>query len=136
MSRKRDAVNPAFSVILFTTLSGAGYGLWFWWVLSGFGWGVARTGLEGLFAWLLVAAVGFVFVTVGLCSSVFHLGKPGRAWRAFSQWRTSWLSREGVVSLLAYAAFAACFVAMRLNLAAAIPFAAVAVAIASLSRSS
>jgi DMSO reductase anchor subunit len=45
-------------------------------------------------------------VTVGLSSSVLHLGKPRRAWRAFSQWRTSWLSREGVFSLLVYAGIA------------------------------
>ncbi|MBS0194991.1 MAG: dimethyl sulfoxide reductase anchor subunit [Proteobacteria bacterium] len=102
-------MNPAFSVILFTTLSGAGYGLWFWWVLDAFSLGMARIGPERWFAWLLAAAVGGVLVTVGLLSSVFHLGKPARAWRAFSQWRTSWLSREGVASLLAYAAFVACF---------------------------
>lgn len=117
-------MNPALSVIVFTTLSGAGYGLWFWWALDGFGWGLGRNGLDVVFAWLLVAAVGFVLVTVGLCSSVFHLGKPGRAWRAFSQWRTSWLSREGVASLLAYAAFAVCFAALRCNCTAAVPIAA------------
>ncbi len=37
-----------------------------------------------------------------MLSSTFHLGHPERAWRAFSQWRTSWLSREGVAALLAY----------------------------------
>jgi DMSO reductase anchor subunit len=35
-------------------------------------------------------------------SSTFHLGHPERAWRAFSQWRTSWLSREGVVAVITY----------------------------------
>ncbi len=125
-------MNPAFSVIAFTTLSGAGYGLWFWWVLGGFGLGLARTGLEGLFAWLLVAAVGFLLVSIGLISSVFHLGKPARAWRAFSQWRTSWLSREGVVSLLTYAAFVACFVAMRWSVAPAMLVSAIALALAAL----
>src|SRR5262249_39798060 len=39
----------------------------------------------------------------GLLSSTFHLGQPRRAWRAFSQWRTSWLSREGVASVATYA---------------------------------
>src|SRR3546814_6674503 len=34
-----------------------------------------------------------------LLVSLGHLGKPLRAWRAFSQWRTSWLSREGVMSI-------------------------------------
>ena len=38
----------------------------------------------------------------GLASSVFHLGRPERAWRAFSQWRSSWLSREGVLSVLTF----------------------------------
>jgi DMSO reductase anchor subunit len=38
----------------------------------------------------------------GLASSVLHLGRPERAWRAFSQWRSSWLSREGVFSVLTF----------------------------------
>jgi DMSO reductase anchor subunit len=37
-----------------------------------------------------------------LASSAFHLGRPERAWRAFSQWRSSWLSREGVFSALTF----------------------------------
>ena len=43
-------------------------------------------------------------VTAGLLSSTLtaHLGSPERAWRAFSQWRTSWLSREGVMAVLTY----------------------------------
>ena len=36
----------------------------------------------------------------GLLSSTLHLGHPERAWRALSQWRSSWLSREGVLSVL------------------------------------
>jgi sulfite dehydrogenase (quinone) subunit SoeC len=35
-------------------------------------------------------------------SSTLHLGHPERAWRAFSQWRSSWLSREGVLAVLTY----------------------------------
>ena len=38
----------------------------------------------------------------GLASSAFHLAGPRRAWRAFSQWRSSWLSREGVFSVLTF----------------------------------
>lgn len=85
-------MNPAFSVILFTTLSGAGYGLWTW---------AACGALAGLPARSLLVslALGFVLTTVGLLSSLAHLGKPLRAWRAFSQWRSSWLSREGVMSM-------------------------------------
>ncbi|PKL29993.1 MAG: hypothetical protein CVV45_19805 [Spirochaetae bacterium HGW-Spirochaetae-10] len=40
----------------------------------------------------------------GLIASGFHLGRPERALRAFSQWRSSWLSREAwatVAALLA-----------------------------------
>jgi DMSO reductase anchor subunit len=33
---------------------------------------------------------------------MLHLGKPMRAWRAFSQWRTSWLSREGVAAMATF----------------------------------
>jgi Fe-S-cluster-containing dehydrogenase component/DMSO reductase anchor subunit len=33
----------------------------------------------------------------GLGASVFHLGQPLRAWRAFLGWRTSWMSREIIV---------------------------------------
>ena len=38
----------------------------------------------------------------GLLASTLHLGHPERAWRSVSQWRTSWLSREGVMALLTY----------------------------------
>ena len=85
-------MNPAFSVILFTTLSGAGYGLWIWAALAS----LVSPRAESL---LVALVVGFVLVVVGLSSSLGHLGKPQRAWRAFSQWRTSWLSREGVFAV-------------------------------------
>jgi len=89
-------VHPAFSVIFFTTLSGAGYGLLFWSALAGL---TARVPPKPL---LMATAIGLVLVTIGLLSSLAHLGKPTRSWRAFSQWRTSWLSREGVVAVLTY----------------------------------
>ena len=88
---------PAFSVIFFTTFSGAGYGLWFWL-------GVLAVGnaLPSRAVSLWILALGFVLVSTSLLSSLLHLGQPQRAWRAFSQWRSSWLSREGVVSILCY----------------------------------
>ena len=46
--------------------------------------------------------VALALSTIGLLASTLHLGRPERAWRAMSQWRTSWLSREGVMSLLTY----------------------------------
>ena len=96
-------MHPAFSVLLFTTLSGAGYGLLAWTMLL---LAFERPGaLMGstpvMFLGLLGGAV--LLFTAGLLSSLGHLGQPQRAWRAFSQWRTSWLSREGVLAVLVYA---------------------------------
>jgi DMSO reductase anchor subunit len=91
-------MNPAYSVILFTTASGAGYGLLALLGLVGFNHGPASSFAFGLVA--IVIALGLI--TIGLLSSTFHLGHPERAWRAFSQWRSSWLSREGVAAVLTY----------------------------------
>lgn len=88
-------MHPALSVIVFTVVSGMGYGLLFW---AGVG---AVSGASPR-ALLAAIALGVVSATAGLLSSLGHLGKPGRAWRAFSQWRTSWLSREGVAAVLTY----------------------------------
>jgi sulfite dehydrogenase (quinone) subunit SoeC len=91
-------MHPAYSVILFTTASGAGYGLLAWLALAGvIGWVDADPWL-GFFGFGL--ALGLI--TAGLLASTAHLGRPERAWRAFSQWRTSWLSREGVLAVLTY----------------------------------
>jgi len=51
---------------------------------------------------MAVLALGFTTIAAGLISSTFHLGHPERAWRAFSQWRSSWLSREGILSLATF----------------------------------
>src|SRR5690606_25645575 len=94
----RKTMHPALSVIFFTTLSGAGYGLLAWLGLSLF---MLHTRadlmpmLQPLYLWGLLA--GLALSAAGLLSSLAHLGRPARAWRALSQWRTSWLSREGVV---------------------------------------
>jgi len=99
-------VHPAFSVIAFTTLSGAGYGLLF---LLGLAYARAPLPLSREFALVLVG-LATLLVLLGLLSSVLHLGQPQRAWRALSQWRSSWLSREGVAaiaSLVPVAALAA-----------------------------
>lgn len=47
-------------------------------------------------------ALALALATAGLLASTLHLGRPERAWRAISQWRTSWLSREGLASLITY----------------------------------
>lgn len=92
-------MHPAYSVIFFTTATGAGYGL-----LTLLG-GLAVLGLlpaaQG-FA-LSSTVAGFVLISGGLLSSTFHLGHPERAWRALSQWRSSWLSREGVLAVITFA---------------------------------
>ena len=91
-------MHPSLSVIFFTTASGAGYGLLaLLGVLAPFGM-LPEDRMFGLVA--LALALGAI--TAGLVSSTFHLGQAGRAWRAFSQWRTSWLSREGVASVATY----------------------------------
>lgn len=91
-------MQPAYSVILFTTASGAGYGLVFWLCLLG------ANGFLPIERWFGFTsfALGLGLITAGLLSSTFHLGHPERAWRAFSQWRSSWLSREGVAAVITY----------------------------------
>ena len=91
-------MHPAYSVIVFTTASGAGYGLLIW-LSAGVALGLLpRTPIFGAIGLGLALAL----ITIGLLSSMAHLGRPERAWRAFSQWRSSWLSREGVASLATY----------------------------------
>lgn len=90
-------MNPALSVIFFTTLSGAGYGLWLWLGLR-VALGPRAYDFEPI-AWFFALMVGFVLTTVGIVASLWHLGKPLRVWRAFSQWRSSWMAREGVMAL-------------------------------------
>ena len=80
-------MNPAISVILLTTLSGLGQGVF---VMVLFGHLMAAKPhflILGTIASLLCCGLG-------LLASFFHLGRPERAWRALAQWRTSWLSRE------------------------------------------
>jgi sulfite dehydrogenase (quinone) subunit SoeC len=88
-------MHPALSIVFFTTASGAGFALLF---LLGIG---VPLGLLPADRWFGVAslATAFVLCAGGLASSTFHLGHPERAWRAFSQWRSSWLSREGVLAV-------------------------------------
>ena len=91
-------MNPALSIIFFSTASGAGFGLL---LLTGI---AAPLGLLPQNAWFgfVALAVSGVLAIAGLLSSALHLGRPERAWRAFSQWKTSWLSREGVLSVLTF----------------------------------
>ncbi|SDH14945.1 dimethyl sulfoxide reductase anchor subunit family protein [Roseospirillum parvum] len=91
-------MHPAFSVIFFTTASGAGYGL------------LALMGLLGAAQalpadrWLGLLGLGLALGLIGggLMSSSAHLGRPERARFAFSQWRSSWLSREAVAAVATF----------------------------------
>ena len=85
-------MKPAWSVILLTTLIGAGQGLFLAVFLVDL--------LKPESAKTLVVAscaLSLLLLAAGLLASFFHLGRPERAWRAASQWRTSWLSREVIV---------------------------------------
>ena len=91
-------MRPEPSVILLTTLIGAGQGLF-----------LAIFTAHGLALFDLVPAadsrgfdvtgsvIALALTGAGLLASFFHLGRPERAWRAIAQWRTSWLSREVIV---------------------------------------
>ena len=86
-------MHPAPSVILFTTLSGLGFGL-----LTYLGLGFPPVTGWVAFVFYLIA---YALAVGGLLASTFHLGHPERAWRAFTQWKTSWLSREGICAVAA-----------------------------------
>lgn len=91
-------MHPAKSVIFFTTASGAGYGLMVWLgVLAALGL-IPEIPLFGLIGF----GLAFALIVSGLLSSTLHLGRPERAWRALSQWRSSWLSREGVAAIFTF----------------------------------
>src|SRR5579885_2427493 len=92
-------MHPALSIVLFTTAAGAGFGLI---IVLGLGAPLGYLPAGGWFAFVALA-VATALAALGLFASVFHLGRPERAWRAFSQWRSSWLSREGVASVATFA---------------------------------
>ncbi|MEO8739961.1 MAG: DmsC/YnfH family molybdoenzyme membrane anchor subunit [Casimicrobiaceae bacterium] len=87
-------MKPTFSIIFFTVVSGAGLGL------------LSLLALADLYparplprhALTTGVALALALISIGLASSVLHLAKPSNAWRAFSRFRTSWLSREAVFS--------------------------------------
>tara|TARA_B110000027_G_scaffold132806_1_gene159754 strand:- start:449 stop:1321 length:873 start_codon:yes stop_codon:yes gene_type:complete len=84
-------MHPAPSVIIFTTFSGLGFGLMFWLGIDP----TPPTGWVAFVFWL----IAYAMAVGGLLSSTFHLGRPERFLKAFSQWRSSWLSREGIAAV-------------------------------------
>ena len=90
-------MRPAWSVLLLTTLIGAGQGLY-----------LALVAADVFFdpepPFLVAgAALAEALLLAGLGASFFHLGRPERAWRSAAMWRTSWLARE-VIALPAFMA--------------------------------
>jgi len=116
-------MHPAWSVIVFTTVAGAAQGL------------VVALALATLLG--VPLAAGFVdaallcalgMLVVGLASSLLHLGRPLRAWRAVAMWRTSWLSREVIVLPAFIGVVAAWWLALRVGVSAPwLPLLAIAV---------
>ncbi|MEE9429119.1 MAG: DmsC/YnfH family molybdoenzyme membrane anchor subunit [Paracoccaceae bacterium] len=95
-------MHPAPSVIIFTVLSGLGFGMLAWL-------GIGLPDVSGRTAFYFFF-VSYALAVGGLLASTFHLGNPQRALKAFTQWRTSWLSREAwmaVISLSAMGIYAA-----------------------------
>lgn len=91
-------MHPAVSVILLTTLIGAGQGL----LLALFTvQSYTLVGLlpaaEGPVFYVTGSVIALALLVAGLVASFFHLSRPERAWRSAAQWRTSWLSREVIV---------------------------------------
>ena len=92
-------MHPAFSVLIFTVTSGAGYGLLAW---LGAGQLLGFTQTLTVNQQIIIGLMAMVLVSIGLVSSTMHLANPKNAWRSFSRFRTSWLSREAVFAILLY----------------------------------
>jgi len=104
-------MRPAWSVILLTTLIGAGQGLFL--ALYAVDAYDAARGQASLAPFFVAAAIAasLALVGAGLLASFFHLGHPERAWRSAAMWRTSWLSRE-VIALPLFLALVALYGAL------------------------
>src|SRR5450432_2693132 len=95
-------MKPTFSIVFFTVISGAGLGLLSLLALAD----VCPVDTLPKRAYTTGIALSLALIVIGLAATVLHLAKPSNAWRAFSRFRTSWLSREAVfAACLAAAAF-------------------------------
>jgi DMSO reductase anchor subunit len=104
-------MHPAFSVIFLTTLIGAGQGL-FLALFTGQVFSQFKLMPEQQDAsfFYIGSLIAILLLCTGLLASFFHLGRPERAWRTATKWRTSWLSREVIAlpaAILAIAAYGA-----------------------------
>ena len=108
-------MNPAFSVVIFTTIAGAAQGLVVTLAVAMLS-GVAMS--VGFIGGALIVAE--VMLLIGLGASFAHLGRPERAWRAVLMWRTSWLSREVIVLPAFIGVVALWWLALRMNIDSAL----------------
>jgi DMSO reductase anchor subunit len=90
-------MHPAPSIILFTILSGFGFGVIAW--VGFLQYFLLISSLEVI----AFSILGGFFAVIGLISSTFHLANKKNAIKSFSQWRSSWLSREAVASVICLA---------------------------------
>ena len=91
-------MHPSKSIIFFTVISGTGYGVFF-----GLLYNILFIEISYSLEYKLISSLAsFIMIVSGLLSSTFHLGHPERAWRAISQWKTSWLSREGLAAIVTF----------------------------------
>lgn len=93
-------MNPPWSVIFLTTLIGMGQGLFLALYAGEVYYFFSVSNGNPVQMSLMGSALVLALLGLGLIASIFHLGRPERAWRAVSQWRTSWLSREVIALLL------------------------------------
>jgi len=93
-TRAEHSHPPLVVMLILTQLSAGAFGL-AWLAEHAFGWRVGSPHAQAL----LATAVALL----AMAASVFHLGRPWRAYRGVLGWRTSWLSREAI----AFALFAA-----------------------------
>ena len=91
-------MHPSKSIIFFTVFSGTGYGILLCLSYLAI---LKDINFDNNFK-LFLMITSFVFISSGLLSSTLHLGHPERAWRSFSQWKSSWLSREGLAAIITF----------------------------------
>ena len=92
-------MKPALSVIFFTVSSGAGLGLLVWLLIASLMGNHIRMDATTFYKGAALAAL---LITAGLISSTMHLANRKNAIYAMTRFRTSWLSREGLLAALLY----------------------------------
>jgi sulfite dehydrogenase (quinone) subunit SoeC len=112
-------VKPALSVIFFTVFSGAGLGLAIWTLIASTMQHHIRMDLATFYK---AIAIAVVLTALGLISSTLHLANRKNAVYALTQWKTSWLSREGVFALLFFPLIAMHLAAIHFGYTALAPF--------------